>query len=73
MAEAFDTLNASNASEEQSKGIARVIGAAVTGHVATKDDLEKLWLKARIHMYLTQGASFLALIAVLKDWSEVFG
>ena len=57
---------------------------AITENVAMKSDiksvrseiengLEKLWLKFRIHMYLTQGTLFLALVAVLKDWSQIFG
>ena len=78
MADAFDTLAASEElqtgglDENQSKAVARVINGAVTGNVATKDDLEKLRLQIRNHFYLTQGALFIALIAVLKDWSQIF-
>ena len=77
MVEAFDTLTAAEKlqngglSDDQSKAIAHVIGDAITGNVATKSDVEnglkKFWLKFRIHMYLTQGALFLALVAILKD------
>ena len=74
MADAFDTLIASaelqsgGFDENQSKAVARVIKGAVTSNVATKDDIEKLRVQIRNHFYLTQGALFIALIAVFKNW-----
>ena len=74
MADAFDTLAASEElqtgglDESQSKAVARGIKGAITGSVVTKDDLEKLRLQIQNHFYLTQGALFISLIAVFKDW-----
>ncbi len=92
MAEAFDTLTAAEKlqngglSDDQSRAIAHVIGDAITGNVASKEDLEKLKNELKLdikevetkverfrnQIFIALGAMFLALIAVLKDWSQIF-
>ncbi|MYD44096.1 MAG: hypothetical protein F4W90_09435 [Gammaproteobacteria bacterium] len=83
MLKAFDTLAATEQlqngglDESQSKAVVCVIDGAFSESMFTKsefeDRLEDLWLKFRFHLFLTQGALFLAFITVLKDWSQIFG
>lgn len=85
MAEAFDTLSAAEKlqngglSDDQSRAIAHVIGDAITGSVASKEDLEKLKNELKLdikevetkverfrnQIFIALGAMFLTLIAVL--------
>ncbi len=86
MAERFDTLAASELLEEsgigkeQSECIARVIPGAISGSVSPRQelalcrkDMEKVILRARNTIVGWIWVMFLALIAILKDWSQIFG
>ena len=83
---AAEKLQNGGLSDDQSRAIAYVIGDANTGRGASKEDLEKLKNELKLdikevetkverfrnQIFIALGVLFLALIAVLKDWSQIF-
>ena len=79
MAVAFDTLTASEQlqeagiGEKESKGTAHVKNGAITGNVATKDDLEKFSSDMKLWMFKALGTVAAVTIVITKILDYVLG